>query len=295
MIEQSSCSLLKNIHVTQLRHQATMRYGLVVSSERVRRLTYVQEKSQGWVSAEVNVLTFTYLESLVVKAIKLAQMSPDNHDVGFIVVYSLLNLHEKVVSQQGEDTKASDGIVRNSRLLLQATMLARALVERDAEKQNRKLGLISARLHLNLGLGKTAFRQWRHAKCKEMLIDTLSPYLLSRISQTHPFDVRGHQGFAADKELDYTISTIERMEDKQEELLFSSIKRFLWDSAIDQLRFKGKLRSSLTKNMCAIERRRIARLKGESAGDLPEIDYSSKFGHCTHSVHLYQADFDRLS
>jgi N-terminal acetyltransferase B complex non-catalytic subunit len=285
-----------------------MRYDLVVSFEHVNRLTYVQEKSQGWVSAEVNVLTFTYLltfslpesskpealESLIAKATKLAHMSPDNHDVGFLVVYSLLNLHDKVVSQQSEDTNASDGVVRNSRLLLQATMLARALVERDAEKQNRKLGLISARLHLNLGLGKTAFRQWRHAKCKEMLIDTLSPYLLSRISQTHPFDVRGHQGFAADKELDYTISTIERMEDKQEELLFSSIKRFLWDSAIDQLRFKGKLRSSLTKNMCAIERRRIARLKGEPAGDLPEIDYSSKFGNCTHSVRLDQADFDRL-
>jgi N-terminal acetyltransferase B complex non-catalytic subunit len=270
----------------------------------------VQEKSQGWVSAEVNVLTFTYLltfslpespkpealESLIAKATKLAHMAPENHEVGFLVVYALLNLHDTTVSEQSEEPKTSDGVVRNSRLLLQATMLTRALVERDAEKQNRKLGLISARLHLNLGLGKTAFRQWRHAKCKEMLVDTLSPYLLSRISQTHPFDVRDHQGFSADKELEYTINTIERMEDKQEELLFSSIKRFLWDSAIDQLRFKGKLHSSLTKNVCAIERRRIARLKGEPAGDLPEIDYSSKFWlYCTYSVGLdHRTNFDRL-
>lgn len=238
----------------------------------------------------MNVLTFTYLltfslpeapksealESMITKATKLAQMSPENSDVGFLVVYGLLSLHEKVASEQSEESTASSETIRNSRLLLQATMLARALVERDTEKQNRKLALVSTRLHLNLGLGKTAFRQWRHAKCKEMLVDTLSPYLLSRISQTHPFDVRDHQGFSADKELEWVVNTIERMEDKQEELLFSSVKRFLWDSAIDQLRFKKKLRASLTKNICAIERRRIARLKGEPAGDLPEIDYSSK-------------------
>jgi N-terminal acetyltransferase B complex non-catalytic subunit len=255
------------------------------------KLTSIQGKPQGWVSAEVNVLTFTYLltfsllesptsealESLIAKASKIAHMSPENQDAGFLVVYSLLNLHRKVMSEQSKESKISDEAVYNSRLLLQATMLARALVERDVEKQNRKLSLISARLHLNLGLGKTAFRQWRHAKCKEMLVDTLSPYLLSRISQTHPFDVKDHQGFSADKELRYAIDTIERMEDKQEELLFSSVKRFLWDSAIDQLRFKGKLHSSLTKHVCAVERRRIARLKGEPTGDLPEIDYSSKF------------------
>jgi hypothetical protein len=164
----------------------------------------------------------------------------------------------------------------NSRVLLQATMLARHLVEKDKDKQQRTFALLAARLHLNLGLGTVAFRLYRHTKCKEMLLDTLSPYVLSRISQTHPFDSKGYGGFSADDELAKVIGTIERMERKTDDYLFTDLPSFLWDQATDTLELKRKLNFSLTKHVCVAERRRIARFKGESVEALPTLKYKGK-------------------
>jgi hypothetical protein len=225
---------------------------------------------------------------LIRAAVKISQLCPEDPDVGFLVVYTLLNLHVDYVAQpKGQP---------NERLLLQAAMFARHLVEKDKDKENRTFALLAARLHLSLGLGIVAFRLYRHVKSKEMLTDTLSPYLLSRISQTHPFEVKGYGGFSADKELANVIDTIERMERKTGSFLFNEIPTFVWDQATDTLALKRRLGSSLTKHLCAIERRRIARLKGEKAHELPKLDFKSesffKFVPNIHvNEHSVQRDF----
>ncbi|KAJ4318333.1 hypothetical protein N0V94_004463, partial [Neodidymelliopsis sp. IMI 364377] len=236
-----------------------------------------QAKLEDWARAEICVLKFTYLitvslsasESLteplvglVQRAAKISQMLPKDPDPIMLMAYCLTNLHHQS-GQEGKD----------SRLLLQAAMLVRGAVECDTEKENRTLCLLATRLHLNLGLGRAAFQLWKHVKVKEMLVDTLSPYLLSQIAQTHPFDVKHHQGFSADKELKHVIDTIDRMTRVQEGLIFRDIKRFHWDSAMDLISMNEKLTSSVTRHASVLERRRIARLKGEAAGDLPDVNY----------------------
>ncbi|KAH7391804.1 N-acetyltransferase B complex non catalytic subunit-domain-containing protein [Pyrenochaeta sp. MPI-SDFR-AT-0127] len=240
-----------------------------------------------WQVVELNVLRFEYLltislhkmpayaalENFIIKAIGACITCPKRPDSGILAVYALLHLHHQVICQ--EDGKVPFEVTPNSRILLQATMLARHLVALDKEKDNRTLCLLAARLHLNLGLGKCAFRLYNHAKCKEMLLDTLSPYILSRISMTHPFDVKGYQGFSADEELERVIGTIERMERKTDSFLFVDMSSFVWDQASDALKLKRKLKSSLTKHMCVTERRRIARLKGDSTENLPRLEFKT--------------------
>ncbi|KAF1929644.1 uncharacterized protein M421DRAFT_125836 [Didymella exigua CBS 183.55] len=244
-----------------------------------------ESKLEDWARAEICVLKFIYLiavslptsspstetlESLVARASKISQMLPKDPDPAMLIAYCLTNLHHHTA----ESGAASD---QSSRILLQAAMLTRTAVERDTEKHNRQLALLATRLHLNLGLGTVAFQVWKHVKpsMKEMLVDTLSPYLLSRIAITQPFDVKHHQGFSVDKELKHVVDTVDRMSKVQEGLIFRDIKRFHWDSAMDLISMNEKLTTSLTRHTSILERRRIARLKGEPAGDLPDVNYRS--------------------
>lgn len=245
-----------------------------------------ESELEDWARAEICVLKFTYLvaislptsspptetlESLIARASNISKILPKDPDPVMLIAYCLTNLHHRIA----ESGDASD---QNSRILLQAAMLTRAAVERDTEKHNRPLALLATRLHLNLGLGTVAFQVWKHVKpsIKEMLVDTLSPYLLSRIALTQPFDVKHHQGFSADKELKHVFDTVDRMSKVQEGLIFRDIKRFHWDSAMDLISMNEKLTTSLTRHTSVLERRRMARLKGEPAGDLPDVKYRSK-------------------
>jgi N-terminal acetyltransferase B complex non-catalytic subunit len=255
---------------------------------RYEQLTVVQGTNVAWETIEQNITKFEYLlaisrpsepavqafEDMVAKSIKYCKNFPDNSAEGSVAVYSLLNLHHRFICQ--DEPRNPFGITINSRVLLQATMLARHLVECDKEKQNRALALLAARLHLNLGLGKCAFRLYSHAKCKEMLVDTLAPYVLSRISLTHPFEVKGYQGFSADEELAKAIVTMDRMEKKMENIVYSDMDSFPWDQAENLLDTKRKLNSSLTKHLCVTERRRMARLKGQTIDHLQVLDFKSK-------------------
>lgn len=214
------------------------------------------------------------LEALFNNSTMLLQMWPENAELGSVAIYTLLNIHHRFVCK--DESKNPLEVTENSRILLQATMLARHLVEKDDKKNNRTLALLAARLHLNLGLGTIAFRFYNHVKCKEMLLDTLSPYMLSRISMTHPQKVGGYGGFSADEELSRVVGTIDRMEKKANSFLLNDIPDFIWDQAIDVIALKRKLRSSLTKHICTIERNRIARLTGGSVTDLPQLPFKGK-------------------
>ncbi|KAF1836577.1 hypothetical protein BDW02DRAFT_566843 [Decorospora gaudefroyi] len=221
------------------------------------------------------------LEDVLTQAMTPCRSKSIEPSEGIIGIYTLLRMHHNVVCQ--DESRPLVETTRNSRMLLQATMLARHLVAWDKEHQNRPLALLAARLHLNLGLGKCAFQLYSYVKCKEMLVHTLSPYVLSRISLTHPFGAQGYQGFSAEEELAKVISTMERMEHKIEDNIYDDMHSFPWDQAVSLLENKRRFKSSLTKHMCITERRRIARLKGELIDQLPTIDYKY-FANITDNV-----------
>jgi N-terminal acetyltransferase B complex non-catalytic subunit len=215
------------------------------------------------------------LEYILNQACKSSDFHEPSSPGGFLAIYVLLRMHHSTM-RYNESHHPFES-TPNSRLLLQATMLARHLVACDKEKQDRPRALLAARLHLNLGLGKSGFQMYSYTKCKEMLVHTLSPYVLSRISLTHPFGAKGYQGFSAEEELGKAIGTMERMESKTDDTIYPDLQAFPWDQAIGLLTLRRKLKSSLTKHICSVERRRIARLKGEPVDQLPVLDRQSKY------------------
>ena len=216
----------------------------------------------------------TYIHYVLQLAIRASKMWPEDPEISCLVTYALLNLHQIHVRAEEKTSEPEDHM--NARILLQAAMFARHQVEVDKDKQNRTFSLLAARLHLNLGFGTVAFKLYAHAKCKEMLLDTLSPFMLSRISHTHPFEVKGYGGFSADAELAKVIATIQRMEKKTNSYLVTDISSFRWDQVVDTIGLRRKLNSSLTKHLCVAERRKLARLRGDSVEDLPRLPFKSR-------------------
>lgn len=153
---------------------------------------------------------------------------------------------------------------------LQAAMLLRHILNDENGRNSRQIALISTRVHSMLGLGTIAFEHYGYAKIKEMLHDTCAWILLSRISQTHPFEVKGPKGFSADDELAKVIANMQKMEDRVEDFLFKDLQDFGYDTAFDLINLRNRVKSSLTKHECSIERRRIARLKGQTVN--PQLD-----------------------
>jgi N-terminal acetyltransferase B complex non-catalytic subunit len=218
------------------------------------------------------------MEALFASVIDFGCLRENKSSEGVIGIYTLLRMHQEVMCRDEEAAP-------NSRFLLQATMLARHLVACDKEKQDRPLALLAARLHLNLGLGQSAFKLYTHVKVKEMLLHTLSPYVLSRISVTHPFDVKGNGGFSAEHELEKALTSMEKMDRKIDDNLYVKMETFVWDQAMELLQNKRNFRLSLTNRICNTERRRIARLKGDYIDHVPILNYKSKYA--LHSFGLY--------
>lgn len=240
-----------------------------------------------WLRVELNGLKIDYLllilciesprarviDAFIGNAFRLykiaAALSDESiHEAGTLAIMGLLDLHNRVV----DETSAAEDPLKfeqgNARILLQAAILARRLSAGDAEEHNRPLRLLAARIHLILGLPTIAFEQYRKARVKEMLQDTISYVFLSRISQIHPFDATGFNSFSPDAELSTVINAIQRMEARTDDFLYQDMQNFLYDQAFDLVEFKWRLKGSLTKHLCLIERRRVARLNGV------QVDYT---------------------
>lgn len=163
-----------------------------------------------------------------------------------------------------------------SHYLYQAAALARYSLSLDKNRQSKNMALLSTRLHLRLGLGTFAFEHYSRAQIKEMLHDNVAWVALSHISQSHPYGASGSRRFSADNELKKVIDTLQRMEDKVDDLLYMDLQRFIYDKAFDLLELKQKLHTSLTKHFCVIERRRIARLTGAHVDPTLDITLRGK-------------------
>ena len=222
-------------------------------------------------------LTHSIVEAFAANAFRLyalgARINDDCHqDAAILAIMGLLVLHAHQVDDVWDWEDLSQRNMANSRLLLQAGLFCQHVASKEKGKQNRPLLLLSTRLHIQLGFASIAFALYRQVGIKEILQDTLSHHFLARISQIHPHDVKGPKGFSPDDELSKVISTIKRMESKVDDFLYLGMQDFQYDQAIEMLDFKRHLKSSLTKHLCLIERRRIARLKSvavDSSLDLP--------------------------
>lgn len=242
---------------------------------------------------EVNVLKFDYLftisnrhrleatvvEAFVANAIRLYKIGTRlneevRHDVASLAIFGL-----RVLAKIAHNPEIRDDAycsVNNNRLELQAVFLARHFTSGQVANQERPLLLQSIGLYIQLGLASIAFEHYPHVRVKEMLNDTVSHILLTRISQIHPFDMPGKGAIHPDQELATVIRTIEKMESRVDDFLFSDMREFKYDQAFELLDLKRRLNSSLTKHLCVVERRRIARLKGETVDDSLDPSPNSK-------------------
>ena len=247
----------------------------IIEQNTLRMIYYLQFSSIPPASVNPKPLRQKNMETILRRAVMSPWSNESNSSIGVIAVYTLLQLHRDAM--WGAEPHHPLQATTNSRLLLQAAMLTRHLVACDKEKQDRTLALLAARLHLNLGLGKCAFQLYRFTKCKEMLLHTLSPYVLWRISLTHPFGADGREGFSAEEELEKVMDAMNRMENKVEDTLIPDLQSITWDKTIGLLDLKQKFKSSLSKLICITERRRVARLKGEAVDNLPILDRKSEY------------------
>ena len=241
-----------------------------------------------WLQIEINVLKFDYMlmvsrptkldfeiaESFVRQAIQLYQIGEKiqddcYQDAGVLALRGLLAITDRADKQPNDISNTQKA---NARLHLQTGFLVRRLTAGEEGKKNRSLMLNSTSIHLSLGLPSVAFEQYTAVKVKEMLNDTLSYVLFSRISQSFPFKPVGANKFSADDELASIIRSIGRMESRVDDFLYTDIQEFKCDQACDMLELKWNLKSSFTKILCLMERRRIARLKGEVPNESLEID-----------------------
>jgi N-terminal acetyltransferase B complex non-catalytic subunit len=255
-----------------------------------------QDKKRDPLQTRLNALRFRFLLDLstsepppidvlnayVVDALRLCKDAEQSghrafYEAGFLVIHSLAShanreLHETT-------TRVPFGrTAEQSRLEYQAAVLCQRLKDAKDGKGQRRLVLYSTRLHMLLGFATLGFELYRHARIKEMLTDTLSHHLLTRISHIHPFETKSIPTIDPNEELIGVIGKNEKMEVSMDGFLVpQNVKDYPYDSVVDMLGVKQALRSSLTKHLCIVERRRIARLKGEQIPEVLEQDLRSKW------------------
>jgi N-terminal acetyltransferase B complex non-catalytic subunit len=197
-------------------------------------------------------------------------------EAGFLAIHCLASYANRDLYKSATPSALGRG-VEQCRMEYQAAIFSQRLKDAKEGKDQRRLILYSVRLHMLLGLATLGFELYRHARIKEMLTDTLSHHLLTGIALIHPFETNGVPQVSPDEELAGVIGKSEKMEKTMNEYLSSnSPKDYPYDSVIDMLSFKNALRSSLTKHICVVQRRRIARLKGEQPAESLNLDLRSK-------------------
>ncbi|OCL12708.1 hypothetical protein AOQ84DRAFT_385922 [Glonium stellatum] len=254
-----------------------------------------------WLQAEINALKFDYLlsisrpkrpkknilEKFIRTCLLIYQVGDrfgleNHHDTGVLAVMGLVKLHYVDIQTSKRPSQ---------RFLLQAASLLRSLTSGDKGNQNRPIVLLSIRLHTLLGLGSVALAQYSQVRTKEILHETISHLLLTRISVTHPFDSKppsSPRTIQPDSELDLAIRAFSRTIDKLNDFLGHDFEMFHYDQTSEICDLKNRLTFSLVKHIWILERRRIARLKGvpcdEEDLDFVERNLDNLFDHRDFSV-----------
>lgn len=273
--------------VEQLKHEEQKEFLVTISSfaKGLKPTSETTKAVDKWFMAEINVLKLEYLlsishpkvpdestvEKFAAKSIHMynigSRMKLDTaYEAGCLAVSSLGFLHHlRAVPRvpDGKETTEENGL-SNGYILTQAAFLVQHLTSGDAGKQNRPVLLLAVRVLLFCGLGSLALQLYPNAKVKEMLQETCSHVLLTNISQTHPFNSAGtaaNRPTSPDDELASVVGSLERMTRRTNDFLSNDIDSFHFDQTFEMRAFKADLRSSLTKHLCALEQRRLIRLR----------------------------------
>jgi N-terminal acetyltransferase B complex non-catalytic subunit len=146
--------------------------------------------------------------------------------------------------------------------LLRATLILEFAHTRS--KLNPQILLLLIRLYSQLGAGSLAMRAYGKLGLKQIQGDTLSYTLFDRISSLHPHTV--DDGSAAEEVLDPSkqLKKLQRIyRGFRNHIITNSWRSFehgSYDSIFQLMEVSGKLSTSMTSAMSAIELRRIDRL-----------------------------------
>jgi N-terminal acetyltransferase B complex non-catalytic subunit len=243
-----------------------------------------QEKKKLWFQVELNVLKFEFLLTIsttevpnpeavslfAAKALRLVAASgvasddEARYDACLLAIHTLASRAENLnVDPWKQSERTKD--IEKGRVEYQAALLLQRLTQDQTGKEQRQLQLYSTRLHMILGLSTIAYEAYFHAKLKEMLLPTLSHYLLTRIAHIHPFDSRN---CSVEAQLEEVFNKEAGMAMKAQQFFCPAmLTGFPYHTAFDLMCQWETHLSSIAKHLCMVEKRRAARLRGEMVDD----------------------------
>ncbi|KKY16730.1 putative cytoskeleton organization protein [Diplodia seriata] len=154
--------------------------------------------------------------------------------------------------------------------LVQAEIIMKELLSYAPE--SRKAALLQARLAAFLGNFSEAMEAWSSLKVKEILMETLSHHMFTRMAITHPFYYRAKQKSRANTDpltqLDRILQTADRILHTLQAFLGAEIDALQYDRLLEIQELKNNLSKSLSRKVSVIERRRTLRIRGEPVDDM---------------------------
>ncbi|KAF2842890.1 hypothetical protein M501DRAFT_1027763 [Patellaria atrata CBS 101060] len=230
-----------------------------------------------WLALEVIALKFDYL-LLFSKPDKCGTEFTDDFVSNCIQIYTL--------SQSTGDTATCDDALilavmvlfrlstgsdlptSREQCHLQAACLLSYLVERSPN--NRGAQLLYVYYFTLMGFGSLAIGRYRDINIKEIMVDSLSYVLFSRISSIHPFDVTTgstQQSGDLSSMLTSAIKVYPASLDKIRAFMSADIKEVEYDKLFEVAELQDSLSQSITRQMLIQEQRRILRLRGLPSND----------------------------
>ncbi|EOD48013.1 putative cytoskeleton organisation protein [Neofusicoccum parvum UCRNP2] len=154
--------------------------------------------------------------------------------------------------------------------LTQADLIMKELLVHSSD--SRKAGLLQARLVAFLGNFNEAMEAWAGLKIKEILMETLSHHMFTRIAITHPFYYRAKHNSRANQDpltqVDRVLQTADKILNTVQAFLGAEIDALQYDRLLEIQDLKKNLSKSLSRKISVIERRRILRIRGEAVDEL---------------------------
>lgn len=195
------------------------------------------------------------LEDFVVAALRVHELArakdvATSEDACALAIMALVKLFHLDSSQQ---------------YLVQAEVVMQELLSHATD--SRKAGLLQARLADFLGNFSSAMETWSGLRIKEVLMETLSHHMFTRISINHPFYYRSQQSGRPNMDpltlLDRGLQTADKILHTVQAFLGAEIDALQYDRLLEIHELKKNLTKSLSRKMWVIERRRILRIRGE--------------------------------
>ncbi|EKG14939.1 Tetratricopeptide-like helical [Macrophomina phaseolina MS6] len=155
--------------------------------------------------------------------------------------------------------------------LIQAEIIMKELLEHATD--SRKAGLLQARLVDFLGNFSEAMEVWSGLRIKEILMETLSHHMLTRISISNPLYYRSPQQKGRPNMdpltlLDRHLQTTDKILHIVQAFLGAEIDALQYDRLLEIQELKRSLSKSLSRKILAIERRRVLRIRGEVVDEM---------------------------